>query len=142
MLTEPAYLRIVRASAAYDLVVTIGFATPWSFLAIIAAIGAVHDALGLPGSVPQPDLWHALFANLLGSVVVVWSLVRLRLRLAVLGRYDLAARLLFATWQAYALAMGASWTMLAFLAFEIAFAALQALPYRSGLEHLSPMLEQ
>ncbi|CAG1014471.1 MAG: hypothetical protein F9K19_00375 [Rhizobiaceae bacterium] len=141
MLTEPAYLRIVRASAAYDLVVTIGFATPWSFLAIIAAIGAVHDALGLPGSVPQPDLWHVLFANLLGSVVVVWSLVRLRLRLAVLGRYDLVARLLFASWQVHALTMGASWTVLAFLAFEIAFAALQALPYRNGQGLLSPILE-
>lgn len=55
-----------------------------------------------------------LIANLLGSVVVVWSLVRLHDTRAVYGRYDALARCLFATWQLVAVAHGASWLILGF----------------------------
>lgn len=130
MLTTTGYLKIVRASAFYDLIVTAPFVTPWSFGALIGLIGTVHEALGLPGAVPVLDVWHMLFANLLGSVVVVWSLLRLKLNMALLGRFDMAARFLFATWQSYALFGGASWTLIAFLSVEIGFGIAQALPYK------------
>jgi hypothetical protein len=130
MLNEAQYLKIVRASAAYDLVVTIGFATPWTLAVLVAVVGIGHNWLGLPGIVPDLDTWQVLFANLMGSVVVVWSLVRLHLRLAVLGRYDMAARWLFAAWQVNALLNGASWVLIVFLVAEVAFGILQALPYR------------
>jgi hypothetical protein len=96
MLTENQFLKIVRASAAYDLVVTAAFVTPWTLSVLVSVVSVVHEGLGLPGLTPDLDVWQVLFANLMGSVVVVWSLVRLRLNLAVLGRYDMATRLLFA----------------------------------------------
>ncbi len=69
-----------------------------------------------------------LFAGLMGSVVVVWSLARLRLNLAELGRYDAVARLLFAAWQIYAVANGATPLLLVFTVFEAGFGIAQALP--------------
>lgn len=130
MLRETDYLKIVRASAAYDLIVTIGFATPWTLAILVGIVQVIHIRLGLPGTVPDLDVWQVLFANLMGSVVVIWSIVRLHLNMAVLGRYDMVARWLFAAWQVYALSSGASWVLIAFLALEVAFGVMQALPYR------------
>jgi len=41
MMQLSGYLRIVRASAWYDLLVTIGFATPWTFAAIHQSLGTL-----------------------------------------------------------------------------------------------------
>lgn len=87
--------------------------------------------LGLPGGVPVFGPTHMLFAGLMGSVVVVWSMARLRLKLPVLGRYDAVARLLFAAWQVFAVAIGATPLILVFTVFEMVFGVLQALPYQS-----------
>lgn len=46
------------------------------------------------------------------------------------GRYDAAARCLFAAWQGYALAHAASTIIAVFLIFELTFGLLQALPVR------------
>ncbi|MEO6014638.1 MAG: hypothetical protein ABIQ30_13760 [Devosia sp.] len=132
MLDTKTYRRIVRASALYDLVVTVPFVTPWSFGLVAAAVGLADTGLGLPGIVPLPDVLTVLLANLLGSVVVVWSIVRLRLVLLVLGRYDAVARGLFAIWQVNALAHGMSWAIVPLLMFEIGFGVLQALPVKDG----------
>jgi hypothetical protein len=43
-------------------------------------------------------------AGLLGSIVLVWSLLRLRAPSLQLGRYDGTGRFLFAGWMAWALA--------------------------------------
>ncbi len=130
MLTEGQFLKIMRASAAYDLIVTAAFVTPWTLSLMISVVSVIHEGLGLPGLMPDLDVWQILFANLMGSVVVVWSLVRLHLNLAVLGRYDMVARWLFAAWQVNALLAGASWLLFAFVAVEVSFGVLQALPYR------------
>ena len=129
MHSEAAYKRIVRLSAAYDLVVTAPFMTPWTLVVILGLIDQLHRALGLPGQMPTLDIMHYLFAGLMGSVVVVWSMARLRLDLAVLGRYDAVARLLFAAWQIYAVANGATPLLLAFTVVEIGFGLAQAMPY-------------
>lgn len=50
---------------------------------------------------------HMLLANLMGSIVCVWSLLRIRDPQPAFGRYDALGRFLFATWMAYALAQGA-----------------------------------
>lgn len=124
----PRYLRIVRASAWYDLVVTIGFATPWTFAAIHFGLIALTQQLGLPGALPAFGPMHVMMANLLGSIVTVWAIIRLRDTQPSFGRYDAAARFLFAIWQIYAVAHGASAIILAFTAFEIAFGIAQSLP--------------
>ncbi|MFZ6709988.1 hypothetical protein [Undibacterium sp. TC9W] len=122
------YLRIVRASAWYDLVVTIGFATPWSFALVHQSLLQLNSSLGIAGEFPTFAATHVLMANLLGSIVTIWAILRLRDTRMEYGRYDAAGRVLFSMWQLYAVAHGASQIILAFTLFEIAFGILQLLP--------------
>jgi hypothetical protein len=124
------YLSIVRASAWYDLLVTWPFATPWTFVWLYASMGALAQALGLPGTVHPLDATHVMFANLLGSVVVVWSLARVMSPSVRLGRLDGLARFLFAAWQVNAYLSGASAIVLGFTFFELVFGVLQFFPVK------------
>lgn len=124
------YLRIVRASAWYDLVVTAGFATPWTYAILHNGLSAAGAALGW-GGLPALDPMQTLYANLMGSVVVVWALLRLLRPLPVHGLCDGAARVLFATWQAYALAHGVTRLLWVFFAVEAGFGLAQLIPVLS-----------
>lgn len=119
------YLAIVRASGWYDLIVTWPFPLPWTFAWLYGALAWVAATLGLPGTLHPLDGTHVLLANLLGSVVVVWSIARIVAPSVLLGRLDGLARLLFATWQVYAVVQGASAIVLGFTAFELLFGVLQ-----------------
>lgn len=119
------YLRIVRASGWYDLIVTWPFALPWSFAWLYVQLGGLAQGLGLPGALHTLDATHMLLANLLGSVVAVWAVARIVAPSLLLGRLDGAARWLFAVWQVYAVAHGASAIVLGFTAFELLFGVLQ-----------------
>ena len=132
MIDPTQYRRLVRASAWYDLVVTIGFATPWSFAVLQAGLLWAVQTWRLPGAFPAFEPAHMLMANLLGSVVTVWALLRIRDPQQQFGRYDAAARFLFAAWQIYAVAHGASVIILGFTVMEIVFGVLQSLPVRSA----------
>lgn len=127
--SRPAYLRVVRASAWYDLVVTAGFATPWTYALVHDGLSKLGDALGL-GALPALDPMEILYANLMGSVVVVWALLRIVKPLPVHGLFDGVARMLFATWQAYALAHGVPRWVWLFLVVEVAFGVVQLVPWR------------
>ncbi len=127
MVSESTFVRIVRASAWYDLIVSAPFATPWTFAWLHQALSALAGALGV-GTLPHFAPEHVLMANLMGSVVCVWSVLRIRQASVVLGRYDAAARWLFAAWQAYALASGATLLVAPFLMAEIGFGLLQSMP--------------
>jgi hypothetical protein len=124
MWTSTQYRNVVRGSAWYDLIVTAAFVTPWSF----AALHGFLTALNLPGELPAFQPVHMLMANLLGSVVCVWAVLRIRDPQALYGRYDAVARFLFAAWQGYALLHGASSILLVFLVFELAWGIAQVLP--------------
>jgi hypothetical protein len=126
------YLKWVRASAVYDLLVTWPFATPWTFAWLYAQLAGIAHALQLPGVVHPLDATALLFANLLGSVVVVWSLARWWAPSVLLGRLDATARFLFATWQIYAVVQGASAIVLGFTALELVFGAVQSAPVRGA----------
>ena len=63
------YLRIVRASGWYDLLVTWPFALPWTFAWLYTQLNLLAQALALPGTLHPLDTTHMLLANLLGSVV-------------------------------------------------------------------------
>lgn len=128
MISTASYLRVVRASAWYDLAVTIAFATPWSFAAMLAGLNALSERAGLAAGFPPFEAAHLLMANLLGSLVTVWAILRLRDTRVLYGRYDAAGRLLFASWQLYALVHGGHPFIFAFLAAEVAFCIAQALP--------------
>ncbi|MBW7566711.1 hypothetical protein KIF53_12225 [Chromobacterium subtsugae] len=117
------YLRLVRLSAIYDLIATAAFATPWTFAVVHALLGKISP---LPAFAPI----HVLFANLLGSVVVVWSVLRLRRPEAEFGLYDAFARGLFFAWQLYyLLAMDGVAIVWGFAAMEAAFGLAQGYGY-------------
>ena len=124
-LPSARYLRIVRASGWYDLLVTWPFALPWTFAWLYAQLGMLAAVLGLPGTLHPLDTTHMLLANLLGSVVVVWSIARMVAPSLLLGRLDGVARFLFAAWQIYAVAHGANVIVLGFTLFELLFGVLQ-----------------
>lgn len=128
MIKHSTYMKIMRASALYDLVVTAPFMLPVSFVFVWTSLAGLHKSLGLSGSVPEPGLYLVFMANLLGSVVVVWSLARLWMNVAILGRFDAAARFLFVLWQSVALFNGASVLLIGYLIIEVVFGVLQILP--------------
>lgn len=117
--------RVVFLSALYDLLVTWPFATPWTARLLTDWLTAAHEALGLPGFAPSVEGVGLLFANLMGSIVVVWSVVRLRSPTIALGRADTMGRVLFSTWMTWALVSGASPVLLPFLVLEAGWALLQ-----------------
>lgn len=125
---QARFLTIIKASAWYDLVVTWPFATPWTFALLYGALTSVSQALGLPGTLHPLDATSMLLGNLLGSVVVVWSLARILSPSVRLGRLDGVARFLFAAWQINAVLGGAGVIVLAFTAVEVLFGVLQFLP--------------
>ncbi|MGB3748646.1 MAG: hypothetical protein WBG85_03080 [Rhodanobacter sp.] len=128
----------MRASAGYDILVTAAFATPWTFAWLHAWL--LQLTAGWPGNLPPFAPMHMLMTNLLGSLVLVWAVLRWRDPQVRFGRYDAAARWLFATWQGYALAQGASAIIALFLIFELGFGLLQSLPVRQPAHH--PMRER
>lgn len=73
MWTATQYRNVVRGSAWYDLIVTAAFVTPWSF----ALVHQLLTALNWPGELPAFEPLHMLMANLLGSVVCVWAVLRI-----------------------------------------------------------------
>ncbi|WP_394782174.1 hypothetical protein [Undibacterium sp.] len=125
------YLKIVRASAWYDLLVTWPFATPWTFAWMYGGLVTLAQTTGLPGVMHPLDATQMLFANLLGSVVVIWSLARILGPTLRLGRLDGVARVLFTVWQLVAVHAGLNTILLGFTAVEIIFAVLQLWPVRS-----------
>jgi hypothetical protein len=126
------YLSIVRASAWYDMIATLPFATPWTFVWLYGSMATLAQSLGLPGSVHPLDATLVMFANLLGSVVVVWSLARLLSPSIQLGRLDGVARFMFAAWQVNAFLTGANAIVLGFTLFELVFGILEFLPVENN----------
>ncbi|GFM81092.1 hypothetical protein PSCICN_17840 [Pseudomonas cichorii] len=124
------YRQVIRASAWYDLIVTAAFATPWTFMALHGMLSTLSQQWGLPGELPTFEPTHMLMANLLGSIVCVWAVLRIRDPQQVFGRYDAAGRLLFAAWQGYALMHGASSLLIGILVMELVWAVVQLWPVR------------
>jgi hypothetical protein len=121
------FRKIVLGSAIYDLLMTVPFATPWSFAYTHAQLDNINRLLGgaaLPAFMP----FHVLFACLLGSVVVTWSLLRISDPQRRFGRFDGFARMLFSTWMIWALAVTGIPLLWLFIVPEIMFCVAQWLP--------------
>ena len=126
MWTAHQYRRLVRASGWYDLIVTAALVTPWTFVLLHNAL----VALNLPGELPPFAPVHMLMANLMGSIVCVWSVLRIRDPQQAFGRYDAVGRILFATWQIYAISHGATTLLWGIVFFELVWCIAQLLPVR------------
>ncbi len=136
------FLCIVRASAVYDLLVTAPFATPWSFELLSRQLSAINQSLG-GASLPAFGVFHVLIACLLGSLVMVWSVLRLVQPSIRLGRFDGAARGLFVTWMAWALALSGAPVLWLFIVPEAAWGLMQWLPIASpGSGHTDPAIRR
>ncbi len=130
MLSDKTFMRIYLASAIYDLVVTLPFATPWTYHLMSNYLGVLHQKLELGGIWMEPGLFDTFYAALMGTLVLVWCAVRLYLRFPVLARFDAIGRFGFSAWMIYALYSGASALLYGFLVIEISFGIAQSLPTR------------
>lgn len=128
--TSRQFKRIVFGSALYDLLVTAPFATPWSFALVLEQLSATNVALG-GAALPPFTPFHTLMAGLLGSIVVVWSLLRLRSPEQRFGRYDAAGRVLFSLWMLWTWHATQAPVLWLFLLPEMAWALAQMAPVRS-----------
>lgn len=126
-MTLPNALRVVRLSALYDLVVTVGFAFAFTAVPIFEALGDLHRDLDLGGATPDPgDPFTVMFANLMGSVVTVWALFRIFRPSLAAGVADVGARVLFSLGMVVAVLAGASPLVVVMLVLEVAWALVQA----------------
>lgn len=136
MLSVSAFRRVVRASAIYDVLMIAPFTTPWTFLLMREHLNTLNLALG-GAPLPVFGPFHLLISSLLGSVVMVWSVLRMLDPQPRFGRYDAVARYLFSTWMAWALLVTGQPLLWLFLVPELAFGLAQSLPVRrseGGLE--------
>jgi hypothetical protein len=129
MIDHAKFMRIYRMSAWYDVVVSAPYATPPTLFWMFAMVDALHTSVGLP-QLPELTTLGILFANFFGTVVAIWSVVRLRSNDPRLARFDAAGRWLFALWMFVALEHGATPVLWVFVAIELGFAVLQSLPLR------------
>lgn len=126
-------LRVVRLSALYDLVVTVGFAFAVTAAVMFDGLGTLHGNLGLTGDTPDSsDPITMMFANLMGSVVTVWALFRIFRPSLAAGTADVAARVLFSLGMSTALLQGASPLVLIMLVLEIFWALMQGIALLSA----------
>ncbi len=121
------YFHITRASALYDIVVTAPFATPWSFALLHTQLSESNVWLGGEPLAPFA-LVNVLITCLMGSLVMLWSAMRLFQPSLALGRYDGAGRFLFAGWMSWALAQGGLPLVWLFLVPELLWGVAQCWP--------------
>ena len=98
---ETRYRRIVRASAIYDWIVTAPFAFPVLVSWQLSMLVQLDHALGFASAFPTFAPLHLFFINLMGSIVIVWSTLRILRPEPFLGLYDGFARVLFSSWMYY-----------------------------------------
>lgn len=125
--SSTAFRRVVRASAAYDVLATAAFATPWTFAWNWRQLSELNVRLG-GVALPDFDVYATLVACLMGSLVLVWSGLRLLHPERRLGRTDGVARLLFSTWMAWALLQTHQPLLWVFLVPEFAWGVVQWWP--------------
>lgn len=114
-MNKSTYRNVVRSSAIYDVVMTFGFAFPVLAIWNINFLTDIHTQYGFSGSIPDFQPLHLFFVNLMGSVILVWSALRIYKAEAILGLYDSFARFLFSFSMLYYLLMhdvtGLLWVM-------------------------------
>jgi hypothetical protein len=98
------------------------------------------------GPLPELETHTMLFANFFGTVVILWSLVRLVWNDTRLAIYDGVGRVFFSAWMIVALLSGITPLVWLFLIPEILFAVLQIagffwLTFRN-IDAVKPVIQQ
>lgn len=105
---------------------------------MLSQLNIALGGVSLPAFLP----FHVFSAGLLGSIVVVWSLLRLRTPSLRLGRYDAAARFLFASWMVWGLAQTGAPLLWLLLVPECAWGVAQCWPVKRASCGRSPLPDQ
>lgn len=115
-----------RAGAVYDLIVTVGFATPFTASLLLGATRWAHDAFDLPGAqLPAFDATALMFTSMFGTAVTMWAIARLLRTEPRFIAIDTVGRAVFALLMTWALLNGQSATIVVFLIGEVLWLALQ-----------------
>jgi len=93
-MTEQLYRKFVRIFAVVDLFACIGFATPWSF-------ALMQSILRMFGPLPAFEPMNLMFIYLLGTICVMWGILRIAKPESWLGFTDALARCVFGFWMIY-----------------------------------------
>ena len=121
------YYRITRASALYDIFVTAPFATPWTFMLLYPQLSEMNVWLG-GDPLPPFAMLHILITCLMGSLVMLWSFMRLGEPTLALGHYDGIGRFMFSAWMVWALLQGGLPLVWLFLIPELLWGVAQWVP--------------
>lgn len=133
-MTSQTHVPAGRVGALYDLVVTVGFATPWTAALILGLLADIHDSAGLAGSaMPDYETSHLLFVTLFGVVVTMWAVVRALWPVPFLIAADTVGRAAFALVFIWALLLGTPRSSWPFLVLEVFFLVAQGLGVRKAL---------
>ena len=128
-------VRVGRAGAIYDLITTVGFATPWTATLVLGLLADTHNKFGLSGdAMPTFDTSHLLFVTLFGVIVSLWSVVRILSPVPLLIAADTVGRAAFSTFFIWSLLNGHSAVVVAFLIPEVSWLVAQALGVRKALK--------
>ena len=100
-ISEMKYRKLVRASAIYDLIVTFPLALPGLVSVQLAAMVKLQEFLGLSGQFPVFEPVHLFFINLMGSIVTVWSVLRIVKPEPLCGFTDGIGRAVFSSLMLY-----------------------------------------
>lgn len=118
--------RVVFWGAVYDLVVSVPFASPFTAGATINLLSTLDETLGLSGeALTSPPPVVLLFASFFGTVVTLWSGLRVYRPTALHGAVDSVGRLFFSSWMIWSLLAGGTTMIVPFLLFEIGWLLAQ-----------------
>ncbi|MDO6426978.1 hypothetical protein Q4489_08150 [Thalassotalea sp. 1_MG-2023] len=124
------YRKIVKASAIYDVIVTFGFAFPILVVLSINMLFSIHTQFSFSGLMPEFLPLHLFFVNLMGSLVLVWSVLRITRPKPIFGLYDSFARFLFSfNMLFYLLAYDVTGVLWLFFVPELAWGVVQFFGY-------------
>ena len=109
-----------RAGAIYDLIVTIGFATPFTAALMLDLTRRAHEGFDLPGAeAPVLGPFALMLTSMFGTAVTMWAIARILRPEARFIAIDTVGRGLFSLWMIWALLNGQSATIVVFLIGEI-----------------------
>lgn len=118
--------RIIFWGAAYDVLVTAAFATPWTAAPLLRLLSELHTQWGLAGTaLPTVDPVSMVFINFSGTLVLMWGGLRLFRPNLLNGAIDSAGRLAVALWIFLAVQAGATTISLPLLFGELIWFTLQ-----------------
>ena len=119
--------RVIFWGAAYDILVTAAFATPWTAAPLLRFLSELHVQLGLAGTaLAVVDPVSMIFINFSGTLVLMWGGLRLFRPTLLHGAIDSAGRLAVALWIFLAVRTGATTISLPLLIGELVWFTLQA----------------